>query len=53
MRVQEYQNGQLVREFDDGTPEPEPAPVDPSTVIASVAAMSDDEKAALREALGL
>ena len=34
-------------------PQPDPEPVTPDAVIASIAAMSDDEKAALREALGL
>lgn len=33
--------------------EPTPEPVPADAVIASVAAMTDDQKAALREALGL
>lgn len=34
-------------------PEPDPEPVDPGTVIASIAAMTDEQKADLRQALGL
>lgn len=55
MRVQEFQNGVLIAEYDDGQPElqPDPEPVAPDTVIASVAAMTDEQKAQLRQALGL
>lgn len=34
-------------------PQPDPEPVAADTVIASVAAMSDEQKQQLREALGL
>ena len=53
MRVQEYQDGVLIREYDDGEPELQPEPVDPGTVIASIAAMDEAQKADLRAALGL
>jgi hypothetical protein len=51
--VQEYQDGVLIREYDDGTPEPEPVPVAPDDLIAGIAAMTDTQKADLRAALGL
>lgn len=52
--VQEFQDGELVAEYDDGHPEPDlTRPVDADTVIASVAAMTAEQKAELRAALGL
>lgn len=43
MLVQEYQNGALVREYDDGTPEPEldPQAQEIAELKATVAALTD------------
>lgn len=46
-------DGNEIESFTVDVPDSEPEPVAADTVIASVAAMSDEQKQQLREALGL